>query len=364
MRRVALIVCTFLAIVTMATTAVLHLGGTDARATGRELYAHRVVVRQLREAARWHVRPTVVWAGDSTIMEFDDLPTHAHLVARRILAPAGARGLVLAAPNMDFFAYWNLAGRIAALRPELVVLVANVRGLAPTGGPKKLGDLTGEVDLADLPTAFALPYYLRGMTAPGLLLARALRAEAAEGAFLTLEGARRNAQEASVWARLGPKDPAVPPAALFARLVANTGERLAAYDRPLGDDSPLLGYVRASVARLVRDGIAVVVVVTPMPWERAATFGLYELGRVAPRIDVLRGAVEQAGGRLIDLHRSLVTSEFRDSDCHLTRAGADHVAGLLAPEIERILVERGRLSVPAGRGMTQGQTLGSLGATK
>jgi hypothetical protein len=363
--RVAVIVATFLATVAAAAIVVLRTADDAALATGRDLYAHRSILGQIRDAAAWAVPPAVVWMGDSTLMEFPGLPSHASLVERRVLAPAGEQSLVLAAPNVDFYAYWHLAGRIAALRPELVVLVANLRTLAPTGGPKKLGDLTGEVDLADIPATLALPFYLRGMTAPGLLLARTLRTEAGEGAFLRLEGARRNAQEADVWRRLGPEHAPVAPGELFARYVAADDDRLAAYDRPLAESSPLLDYVRASVGRLVRDGIAVLVIVTPMPWERAATVGRYAPARAASRIDVLRDAVEAAGGRLVDLHRTLLAAEFRDADCHLTPEGAARVAALLAPDVERILAARGRLRrpVPTAAG-DQKQTALSFGATK
>src|SRR4029453_10353296 len=102
-------------------------------------------------------------------------PSYVDFIKRDVLDPARVPTVMLAAPGMDAYSYWSLSGRIAALHPKLVVLVANLRTFMPEGGVRGLSDLAGEIPLSDLPRTLALPYYIRGMTAPRLVLARALR---------------------------------------------------------------------------------------------------------------------------------------------------------------------------------------------
>src|SRR5262249_1058047 len=146
------------------------------------------------------------WVGDSTLMRLEKYPSYVDFIKRDVLDPAHVGILMLAAPGIDAYAYWSLSGRIAGLRPKLVVLIANLRTFIPEGGVRSLSDLMAEIPLADLPRTLALPYYIRGMTAPRLLLVRALRTQLGEDVFLTFEGVRRNVQESDAWRWLGPEE--------------------------------------------------------------------------------------------------------------------------------------------------------------
>jgi hypothetical protein len=342
MRRVATIVCVFLLLVATAAVYVYRTADPNARTTGLVLYGHRKVLADLAGAER--TRAQVVWAGDSTLMRLAQYPSYVDFIKRDVLDPAHVPMVMLAAPGIDAYAYWSLSGRIAALHPKLVVLIANLRTFMPEGGVRGLSDLAAEIPLTDLPRTLALPYYIRGMTAPRLVLARALRTQLGEDVFLTFEGVRRDVQESEAWRWLGPENREPIPGEQFMRFAAMSERLLVAFDRPLGPSNPLLRFLAAAVSRMADAGATVLVVVTPMPWERGLETHNYEEGRFAERIALLRDVVESGGGRLVDLHRGLTKKFFRDTDCHLTADGAAEMARLLTPEVRRILTERGVLA--------------------
>jgi hypothetical protein len=76
-----------------------------------------------------------------------------------------------------------------------------------------------------------------------------------------------------------------------------------------------------------------------MRWELPGT--QYDAERVGARIALLRDVVERHGARLVDLHHALDASAFRDQDCHFTADGAARMAGLVAPEVGRLLAQAG-----------------------
>jgi hypothetical protein len=337
MRRVAVIVCTFVASMVAVALALHRMGGATARQAGRVLYVHRVTVNdRLRTAAPR--RAAVVWLGDSTTMGRSPYPSYVPMVAAATRGPT----LVLEGPGMDFYAYWSLAGRVVSLRPEVAVVIANLRTFGSEGGPQGFNDLTAEIDLADLPRTLALPFSIRGMTAPRLLLARTLRSDAGADAFLVYEGLRRRVQDSPAWEVLGPRLPESP-AWRLEHYVHTIQAVQADYARPFGRSAPLLAYADATVARLRRAGIRVLVVVTPMPWELPGTH--YDAEHVRARIALLRDVVERHGARLVDLHHALDASAFRDQDCHFTADGADRMARLVAPELAPLLAA-GREATP------------------
>lgn len=334
MSRVAIIVATFVALVGAAAVATYRMGGETARQAGVALYLHRFSSTQrLRQLAPY---PPILWLSDSTTMAAEGYPSYVPMVHARLGLPNRPPLPILDGPGLDAYAYWSLAGQVAALRPRLVVMIANLRNFGGEGGPRGFNDVTGELELADLPRTLMLPYWIRGMTAPRLLLARMLRTELGEDVFLTLEGVRRDAQDAPAWTTLGPAERPATAAERFVRYGAAMDRLLAQYDRPITPVSPLVQFAGATVGRLVREGIPVLVIVTPFAWEGAAPKH-YEEARFRARVAVLRSAVEANGGELVDFHRALGRDAFRDRDCHFTRAGAATMANLVAPEIRKRL---------------------------
>jgi hypothetical protein len=222
-------------------------------------------------------------------------------------------------------------------------MIANLRALMPEGGVARgLSDLTAEIQWQDMPRTLALPYYIRGMTAPRLLLARALNTELGEDVFLTFEGVRRDAQDAEAFQWLGPAEPSMTPSENFMHFVAFNDRLLRAFDRPLGRANPLMDFASATIRKLTDAGATVLVIVTPVPWERGVAASYFDDARFDGRIAMLRDVVETSGGRLIDLHRALATKYFRDLDCHFTAEGAAEMAKLIGPDIQRIV------TAPAG----------------
>jgi hypothetical protein len=290
-----------------------------------------------------------VWVGASTIMPVEHFPSYVPMVQEQVRAPAHGPAMSVEGPGLDFYAYWSLAGRIAAVRPKLAVLIANLRNFGPDrrDGPR-FNDVTGEIDLADLPRTLTLPYYIRGMTAPGLLLARALRTELGEDVFLNFEGTRRSVQDGAVWDVLGPTTPPQTTLEVAARVAVLINRIHAGFDNPIARDSPMVQFAGATVSRLARDGITVLVVVTPFSWETAGP-KYYDQARFAARIEILREVVEENGGYLIDLHHALAARYFRDKDCHFTADGAAEMAKLLTPEIRRLLIAHNIWAAGAGR---------------
>ncbi len=346
MRRVAVILCTFLVLVGTVGVVAYRSADKETRNAGLALFLHRWT--SIRRLLTLEERPAVVWVGDSTIMPAPGYPSYVWIVQKQVSEPAQGPGVAVEAAGFDFYAYWSLAGRIAAVRPKLVVLIANLRSFGLGGDGPLFNDLTGEIDLADLPRMLTLPYYIRGMTASGLLMARALRTELGEDVFLNFEGTRRSLQDGAAWDVLGPakrpetkREIAVRAAALMERIRGG-------FDGPIARESPLVEFAGATVSRLARDGITVLVVVTPFSWEAVGP-KYYDPARFAARIEILRAVVEENGGYLIDLHHALGAKSFRDKDCHFTVDGATEMADLLTPEIHRLLVAHNVWAAGAGR---------------
>ena len=167
MPRVVVIVVVFLAILGVSWWQLSVWLGDDAVAVGRTLYPYRRLVAPLTEPDR--ARTDIVWLGDSTIMTTDDAaPPYPVLLDRRATRPAGYSSQVVAAPGLDFYAYYALMGPALATRPRLVVMVANLRLFNPAGF-RSFNDLVGFVPMAELPRLMTLPYAARGMTAPSLV---------------------------------------------------------------------------------------------------------------------------------------------------------------------------------------------------
>jgi len=346
MRRVVVILCTFLALVGTVGVVAYRSADKETRNAGLALFLHRWT--SIWRLLTLEERPAVVWVGDSTIMPVPGYPSYVWIVQKQVNEPAQGPGVAVEAAGFDFYAYWSLAGRIAAVRPKVVVLIANLRSFGLGRDGPLFNDLTGEIDLADLPRMLTLPYYIRGMTASGLLMARALRTELGEDVFLNFEATRRSLQDAAAWDVLGPIKRPGTRREVAARATGWMDRLHAEFDGPLVRESPLVQFAGATVSRLARDGISVLVVVTPFSWETAGP-KYYDPARFAARIEILREVVEGNGGYLIDLHHALAARYFRDKDCHFTTDGAAEMANLLAPEVHRLLRAHNLWASGAGR---------------
>ncbi|HXJ37547.1 MAG TPA: hypothetical protein VMS22_26260 [Candidatus Eisenbacteria bacterium] len=338
MPRVVAILLTFFGVLGVAAAVLVRVAGAPSRVAGEALYVHRVVLDQIELAARGP-RPDVAWLGDSSIMDAPKIVGYPALVDRDDLEPRGLHGVALAAMGFDFYAYDSLIDATLDLGPRVIVMIANFRVSIPEGGVRGFNDLVAEQPLSRLPDVLALPYSFRGMTAPRLVLARALRTTPGEDAFLIAEGSRRLFQEQRFWRVLGPDAPRE--LTQWEVFVAGRSGVLGAYRRPIRPRQPLMRFARDAVARAVARGARVLVVVTPVPVDRLRGMGWYDEREYAERAAVVREVVESEGGHVLDLHDALPESLLRDAGGHFTPQGNARMAELVWPPIARLLeVER------------------------
>ena len=332
--RVVTIVVVFLVTLSVSWWQLATWLGDDAVAVGWTLYPYRRLVAPLTEPAR--DRADILWLGDSTIMttEANVAAPYPVLVDRRAMRPAGYSTEVVAAPGLDFYAYYALMGPALAMKPRLVVMVANLRLFNPAGF-RPFNDLVGFVPMAELPRLLALPYASRGMTAPGVVLAQLAGTERGFTTLLLAEGLRRRAADTAWWATLGPERPDGPGWSAAERRERGLAAKVREYARPIGPHHPLVRFAGAAVAMATRSGVRVLVVVSPMPLDVLREQQIFDDRRIARGIAALREAVTASSGTLVDLHAALPKDAFADVEGHLTADGMERVAALLVTPIAR-----------------------------
>ena len=133
MHRVVTIVVVFLAILGVSWWQ-LALVARRRCGRGRPDALSVSAPRRAAPAKPDRARADIVWLGDSTIMSTDDAaPPYPVLLDRRATRPAGYSSQVVAAPGLDFYAYYALVETSLATRPRLIVMVANLRLFNPAG---------------------------------------------------------------------------------------------------------------------------------------------------------------------------------------------------------------------------------------
>jgi hypothetical protein len=95
--------------------------------------------------------------------------------------------------------------------------------------------------------------------------------------------------------------------------------------------------LRALVAEIRRRGAAALVVVSPVPLEWLQTMVPVDPEEWAARLAVVREAVEDAGGEMLDLHDLLPPAEFSDTAGHMTPVGHRHIAEAVALPLGALL---------------------------
>jgi hypothetical protein len=174
------------------------------------------------------------------------------------------------------------------------------------------------------PGTFLLPLSDRQLSPARVLLAQALRFAGPEEAFYTAEGLRLMYGEAPSWAALGP--PALP-------FVYDPREMdaLKGYGVALSRTQPAVEMLEATVRVVTESGRVALVVASPIPVEAMSTRPWYDAAALQGNIDVLRAAVEDAGGMFVDLHGLLPQSEFKDFGGHYMPPGALHTSYAVWP---------------------------------
>lgn len=304
-------------------------GGEASLAAGRQLHG----LRGYAESSSGILRPMdkqVVWMGDSTMVSKPGNPAYELRVAKA-LGPRVDR-LTRIRPGLTFYHYYVFMGDVLPREPDLIVVNANLRMFDPRVS-RPLDGLTSAIALGELPRAMVLPFYEIGLTIPGVLLSRALRIDALESAYFFATGARNRVHDMH-WLPIPETELVLDsqPAGYGA-----TGAPFRAYDREVAVGDSMVEMLSATVEQAVRHGSRVLVVVSPIPWQRLAEHDLYGPDRANRRIWTLRQVVEDAGGELLDLHGLVPDAEFSDYLGHVKPSGNERIMGAVLPVVERLL---------------------------
>lgn len=267
--------------------------------------------------------------GDSTFR-----PPHSYpaLLRRRLAPQAEVRPLW--APGMGPAEHYLLLGRALALRPQAVVLVANLR-LLWGDGPLWYPDLLTLLPPGELPHALRLPFHAREVGAARLILASLLGTLPTDMPLYLFTGGH-------VWARRVPllrwteplrsaraHDPE--------RLRELRTERVGRYGERLYPGHPALAMIGASVEQARRRGARVLVLVSPAPVQRLIEAGVYREAALDDRVARVCEVTVKNGGECLDLHDALAAEDFSDDLGHFSASGVERVAARLEPWLRSAL---------------------------
>lgn len=278
--------------------------------------------------------------------------------------PARLRVHSVAAPGMGAFEYYFLADRIAAARPDLVVLPFNLTSVADAWrGTFSRPELAGFIEPSRLPGALGLPLDWVGVTADRLFSYVAVVRAGGFDAWREL---------ASQQARLGSARTLVA-RELGARFGGNADERFsresflylrrrmveakttrltlagakARFGKALEGippDEPSLQVLGAAVQVFRDHGIRVVVYTNPTNVENLRSVGAANPAGLAVTVASIATVARDAGARFVDLHDALPDRGFRDFAGHfgVSPKGVDgplQLAGRLAPVVIESLAD-------------------------
>jgi hypothetical protein len=221
---------------------------------------------------------------------------------------------------------------LAVHRPAVLVLVAHLRFFRqpsedPSGFLKTRNDLVSLIPTAELPRALGLPFAVRGMSIPRLVVARVLRYPTIEHFFYFLEGAHSLVAQADV-PSLGPTRLDAPRFGFRAFQLAVEGS-----DVPITRRSPTVRMMEATVRLARESGVRVIVIGSPVPFDNMRAIVGYDRAVYDAHFAVLRAAVEDAGGVFVDLHDALTRDLLNDASGHFTVAGAQLLAERVRPVV-------------------------------
>jgi hypothetical protein len=329
MARIVVILASFLACSGLIVWLVATTVGVGAMRRGSEAYGYRPGLKQLL-AARPPARRLVAWVGDSTILG-RRRPSFPQLL-RPSLRKLGADGIVLAGPGFDPFVHYFLMGRILEQDPEVVVLVARLSAFHSKGEDRRFSynDLSSFIPARGLPRSFLLPLSDRQLSPARLVLAQALDFDAPERLFYFAEGVRLLYHDAAFWSPLGP---AAPPPVFAGR----TADALRVFDVSISRRQPTVRMLEATVRMVTDAGRTAIVVGVPVPDEALRKTDWYDPAVSQARFDVLRAAVEDAGGQFVDLHEALPAAQLADYAGHFTTEGAQQLADAIWPRVSAAL---------------------------
>ena len=314
----------------------------------------------------------IAFLGDSTAMHFAD-PARGidHRLETELvrLGRTGPRPRVFSFVSLGFtpFSYYFLAHRIAAARPDRVILALNLHAFSDQWRAADRPRLAGWIPVRELGEALRLPLHWIGLGADELLLyAGLVRAGAFEPWLrLTHDQARcvHAFRAAEAW--LQGRSPW--PGGLDYR-VLDFAHQHAAYFLPglperetremaelrlapvlagVEPDHPVLQVLAATLAAFEAQGIAALVYVVPLNVEHHERLGLYRREDLRPSLETVRRVVERGGAAFLDLSTLLPDAAFADGSSHLAVGDPIDAPPLVISQLVQALVPEG--SRPARR---------------
>ena len=326
MRRVLVIVLTFVLTVGASAWLILDDWNVAAWNAGQKVYYYRNLFRVATKRKAPPAVPLVVWMGDSTITNIPR-PSYPQYLAPRFSSRHIA-SQVVAAPAFDFFTYYFLMGPVLDMHPDVIVMVAHLAAFPTKVGTRfTYNDLCSFIPAEALPGTMVLPLAPRRLSPARVLLARVLRTTLGEDGFYVAEGLRSLWGDAPAWDVLGPKQP--PPIIDWRRMITV----VKAYDFPITRRNPTLRMMEATVRLAMSRGTHVIVIGSPIPYEELRKEWWYDSDAWSKRYAVLRAAVEEAGGTFLDMHEAMTTDGFADAGGHFNDTGANRMANILQPVV-------------------------------
>jgi hypothetical protein len=329
----------------------------------------RILEKRLPGVASAHRagRRAIAMLGDSALVSYPEGRGVPERLAERVEADVVSLGM----PGAGVFDYYFLADRIAAAAPDLVIVAVNLDHFSDVWRRSySRPELAGFLEPARLLEVFGLPLHRTGLTADRLLGSVALvKAGGFEAWFeLALRQAQvgRARDRFEAWLQGGATRRAQDadrdtPERIFRSTVSlRTVERLfsgrdlrryraagiAEHYGPtlsgLSPRDPVLRVLGATLARLRRDGIRVLVYVVPFDVANVDALDLLDRDGLSRTLSAIRTTVAAAGGTFADLHDRLPAEAFRDAPGHLAWEDVDgpsQLADALAPQVHELLAD-------------------------
>jgi len=301
-----------------------------------------LTLRSLVEKPRADGEKRLAFLGDSTSMYFPNGDFGIDHVLQDVLNELSAkrppfRVFSLAAPGYTQFTQYFLSHRVAATRPDAVVLAFNLASFSDQWRAADRPRLASWLPLRHVGEALRLPTYWIGISSDELLLytgtiaaggfdawrwllhaqARCVRAWDALATWLQ---ARSGAPEGLAYKTLHfmarrTRDFEIGPPERETAWLAHS--RLGAVLAGVGPEHPVLRMLAATLAVFRERGIPVFVYIAPMNVEHLDRIGFDDRDGWKRGVESVRRVVESGGATLIDVHDQLPDAAFLDGGGHL-----------------------------------------------
>jgi hypothetical protein len=359
--------CRFVVILASFVTAFLAVGFACVQLLDRANIGYRRVNldhilhldRRLAPAVDEAARMIVV-LGDSLIMGQGKGPssTLSARLDRSLRTPQPGRPDYalrdVTTSGLSMFTVYYLSGRVAELRPDIVLLEFNLFWLSDFWHSRDRSELSGWIPASWWGEAVMLPMREVGLTADRVVLYRTLLGLGLETHWRSLQHEQSRAGRA-YWAlaRWLQRRAGMPRgfSRLFYQLIQKgyggaDGRGRATRDTVdlllgraltgLEERDPTLEMLAAVLSRFEDANIDVIVFVPPHNVEHFRDLG-YDVARLRLTIDRIDEVVRRHGARLLDLHTLLPDAAFRDHLDHPHGRRGDVSLDLVADELIRVL---------------------------